>query len=170
MLTREHLVVDVTELLERPGSQEDLSFSEAVEGLALELARIPPDEPVGFDLVVEAMEDGIVVRGPVRGRYVSICRRCLTEEAHDFDFRAAEVYRRPGESWEERYDIAEGRIDLDPLVRDNVLLNLPVNPLCRDDCRGLCPRCGADLNAGPCDCPQEVDIRWGALRDLLPER
>jgi uncharacterized protein len=55
---------------------------------------------------------------------------------------------------------------LRPLVRDALLLELPLAPLCRPDCRGLCARCGADLNAGPCSCVADRDPRWGALDAL----
>lgn len=168
MLTRTHLIVDVHELLGESGSKEDLSFSEAVPGLALELVRV--DEPVAFHLSVTVVEGGVLVEGTLRGRYVTVCRTCLGEDAHDFDFRAAELYRRPHESPEGRYEIVEDSLDLDPLVRDNVLLELPVNPKCAEDCAGLCPECGANLNEGPCGCPERVaDLRWGPLQDLLRE-
>jgi uncharacterized protein len=55
---------------------------------------------------------------------------------------------------------------LRPLVRDALLLELPLAPLCREDCRGLCAHCGADLNDGPCDCAPPRDPRWDAL-DVL---
>ncbi|MGH9943634.1 MAG: YceD family protein [Pyrinomonadaceae bacterium] len=58
-------------------------------------------------------------------------------------------------------------VDLDELAREQILLALPVRTLCREDCKGLCPNCGADLNAGPCACPPKaVDPRWGALAAL----
>jgi uncharacterized metal-binding protein YceD (DUF177 family) len=77
-----------------------------------------------------------------------------------FEFEA-----REGES----YPIRGEHIDLAPLTREALLLNLPLAPLCREDCAGLCPRCGADLNAGPCGCgSDERDPRW-AILDVLKE-
>lgn len=168
MLTRTRLIVDVGELLGQPGTKEDLSFSEAVPGLALELVRV--DEPVAFDLSVTALEGGALVEGMLEGRYVTVCRTCLGEDTNGFAFRAAELYQHPGRAPEERYVIVDETIDLDPLVRDNVLLELPLNPKCSDECAGLCPECGANLNDGPCGCPERVaDLRWAPLQDLLRE-
>jgi uncharacterized protein len=57
-------------------------------------------------------------------------------------------------------------VDVDELVREQIMLALPLRNLCREDCKGLCPNCGADLNAGPCSCEQkEIDPRWSALAD-----
>lgn len=168
MLTRTRLIVDVRELLGQSGTKEALSFSEAVPGLALELVRV--DEPVAFDLSVTALEDGVLVEGTLEGRYVTICRKCLGEDTHDFAFRGTELYQHRSQASEKRYLIVDETIDLDPLVRDNVLLELPVNPKCSDDCAGLCPECGANLNEGPCGCPDRVaDLRWAPLQDLLRE-
>ena len=60
-------------------------------------------------------------------------------------------------------------MDLDELVRADLLLELPTKVLCREDCKGLCPKCGKDLNFGPCDCKKEIDPRWQALSDLFPD-
>lgn len=170
MHTKSKLIVNVVELLEHPGSRKELRFSEPVEGLALELARIPDDEPVGFDLIAESLDDGIVVRGAVSGRYVATCRRCLTDVLTPFSFDAAEVYRPKRDAWEEGYVIEVDHIDLRVLARDNILLNLPVHPLCGEGCQGLCPECGANRNEEPCGCSQErLDLRWGALRDLFKD-
>jgi uncharacterized protein len=57
-------------------------------------------------------------------------------------------------------------IDLNDIVREHVLLGLPMSPVCREDCRGLCPQCGAELNLGPCGCTAPRDPRWNALGDL----
>jgi uncharacterized protein len=170
MRTRSKLIVDVLELLENPGSQKELRFSETLDELGLELARVPTNRPVSLDLTADSTEDGIVVRGQVAGRYIIVCRRCLTEQERDFSFEAAEVYRPRRDAWEEGYVIADGQIDLRFLVRDNVLINLPLHPTCTENCAGLCPRCGANLNDEACSCPREEgDIRWGALRDLLEQ-
>ncbi|HQP29583.1 MAG TPA: DUF177 domain-containing protein, partial [Syntrophales bacterium] len=58
-------------------------------------------------------------------------------------------------------------LDLDPIVYEQILLQIPLKILCREDCRGLCPHCGANLNDGPCRCPEEaVDGRFSALKKL----
>jgi uncharacterized metal-binding protein YceD (DUF177 family) len=67
---------------------------------------------------------------------------------------------------EETYPLVGDQLDLRPLVRDALLLELPLAPLCREDCRGLCAQCGTDLNSGPCECEPARDPRWNALDAL----
>jgi uncharacterized protein len=167
MRTHSLLVVDVHELLEAPGSRRSLALSAAVSGLGGDLAGVRGD--LGLDLVLEAIDGGIVVQGEIEGEYAGSCRRCLREIVRPLRVRVAEIYRPPGGAWEEGYVITNSSIDLERAVRDTVGLEIPLNPLCRPDCAGLCRRCGADLNDGPCGCPSdEGDPRWSALRELLP--
>jgi uncharacterized protein len=121
---------------------------------------------------------GLVIRGTFSGDVWLVCSRCT----EPFQFRAEERFdlycevdagTRPGEERELDEDdldvtyLEEGRINTDHLLRENILLSLPVQPLCRDDCRGLCPQCGANLNLGPCSCPTlREDPRLRVLRKL----
>lgn len=165
--THSPLVLNVAELLEAPGIRRTLSFSAGVEGLDLGLVSVRED--LRFELTFEAIDGGVLVQGSVAGAYAGVCRRCLTHVAQDFNVHSSELYRPPGEVWEEGYVVNDGTIDLEPLVRDAVGLNIPGDPLCREDCKGLCRRCGSDLNSGPCGCPvDDIDPRWSALRDLRP--
>jgi uncharacterized protein len=160
------LVLDVRELLEHPGTQHPISFDAPVGDLRSGLSAV--DSDVHFDLTVEAIDGGVLVRGEMSGSYVSECRRCLKPVRQIFSYTSSELYRPPTDVWEEGYAINETSIDLEPMVRDTVALNLPENPLCSQDCKGLCGRCGADLNDGFCGCAvaEEGDIRWSALREL----
>lgn len=167
------LLVNVADLLEQPGSLKHVRFEEWVEGLENDLVRIEPQNPLKFDLNLESIAEGaVLVRGEVKVDYTVTCRRCLDEMPLPHAVQMAEVYRpRGGDVWEEGYVIENETIDLHPAVRDSVVLNMPLYPLCREDCKGLCPRCGANLNRGPCSCPSEdADDRWGTLRELLPKR
>ena len=164
MRTHSSLVIDVLELLESHGSRKTLSFSANVPDLDSGLSHAGPE--LDLDLVAEAIDGGVWVKGTVAGTYHAECRRCLTATDRPFSFQAAELYRPAGEVWEEGYVIKESSIDLDPLVRDTVLLNLPHEPLCRDDCAGLCPACGRNLNEEPHGHEAVVDSRWSALKDL----
>lgn len=167
MRTHSPLNIVILDLLEGHGLRRSVSFSACVEGLETGLSHVDPSDELAFDLVIESIEGGLHVRGTVAGRYAAQCRRCLEPIARDFTFETSEIYRPPSEVWEEDYVIRTDHIDLAPLVRDAVILNLPVNPLCKEDCAGLCPRCGADRNADPCDCPTDAaDPRWSALKDL----
>jgi uncharacterized protein len=167
MRTHSQLVIDVFELIETPGSRKPLTFASDVPGLDAGLSHAGPE--LDFDLVAEAIDGGVWVKGDVSGRYRAECRRCLAPVDRPFSFKAAELYRPTTEVWEEGYVIKETTIDLEPLVRDTVLLNLPADPLCRDDCAGLCGKCGGNLNDDPHTHTAQIDSRWSALKDLRAE-
>jgi uncharacterized protein len=158
------LVLDVRELLESPGTQRSASFDAPVPDLRSGLASVVGD--VHFDLTFEAIDGGVLARGALSGEMVGECKRCLKPVTETFSYEGAELYRPANDVWEEGYAIKDSTIDLEPMARDTVALNLSNDPLCRPDCAGLCSRCGSDLNNGPCGCPEEGDPRWSALREL----
>ena len=116
------------------------------------------------------MSEGVYVSGTVRGSLTGECGRCLRRDhASRSTCPIAELYAYADSTTEETTDEDEvGRmqgdlIDLEPAVRDAVVLTLPTNPLCRPDCPGLCPECGAHLADLPADHSHEdVDPRWAA--------
>ena len=173
MRTASPLVLDVHELLDHPGSRREIEFDAAIPDLRSGLADVLGD--VHLDLVLEALDGGVLVRSELSGTSTGQCRRCLNPVSQPFDVEGSELYRPATDVWEEGYALKDGTIDLEPMARDLIGLELPTSPLCRSDCKGLCPRCGADLNERPCDCEEEVDARWSALKDLVvpsatPER
>ena len=121
---------------------------------------------------------GLLISGEMAGEVALICSRCLehypfrTEDRLDFycEMMGAGKTKREVELSRDDLDVTyleEGRIDTDQLLRESVLLNLPVQPLCREDCRGLCPHCGANLNREACGCDwPPTDPRFEALRKL----
>jgi uncharacterized protein len=98
------------------------------------------------------------------------CRRCLTPVTAPVTADADALFTQDAEAEEDpdAYPLAPDAtaIDLAPAIRQEVLLAVPRFLQCREDCRGLCPRCGQDLNAGPCGCPPATDPRWQALESL----
>jgi uncharacterized protein len=128
---------------------------------------VAADRPIAVDLTLERVSEGIVVRGTITAPWDASCSRCLAPVGGPLAVQVAELYeRRPLEG--ETYLLSEDDIvDLEPLIRDALLLELPAVPLCRPDCQGLCPSCGVDHNQVSCDCTHaEPDPRWEALRSL----
>ncbi|HYY98847.1 MAG TPA: DUF177 domain-containing protein [Pyrinomonadaceae bacterium] len=144
-------------------------------------------EEEGARLVADASVEGsasrkgeeVRVRGSIKTEVELSCDRCLApsraplEVEFDARFIPQSAAARESDNVEllaEDLGLAayEGdSVDLDELVREQILLALPSRNLCREDCKGLCPKCGADLNAGDCSCEQgETDPRWAALADL----
>lgn len=159
-------VIDVRDLVDRPGSSRKVQRAEPFEDLSTELAEIPPDAPVHADVLLESVVEGILVTGPLSGSVEYRCARCLKPFSGELWVQVTELFARDASPGEDEYPLGQGTIDLEPMVRDAVLLALPFSPLCRSDCRGLCERCGGDRNLGECACPPPVDPRWEALGRL----
>lgn len=160
------LAVDVRDLLRQPASSRRVSLDEPIEGLATELVRVPEDRAVRADLLLESVVEGILAGGRVRVRQDLSCARCLGPAARDLDVEVQELFAPGAGPQDDEYSLVEGSIDLEPMIRDAVLLATPFAPLCRPDCLGLCERCGGDRNVGECGCGPVVDARWSALEGL----
>jgi uncharacterized protein len=158
--------VDVRDLVARPGSSRCIHVQERLGGLQIELARVVSDRPVQADLLMESVVEGILASGPVEAVVALSCARCLKPFEEGFRVEVQELFAGPAAVGDEDYRIDEGVLDLEPLIRDAVVTSLPFAPLCRPDCRGLCTRCGGDLNVGECSCPPETDARWEALSQI----
>jgi uncharacterized protein len=166
--------MNVADLLRRPGSTRAVHLEVPVPGLENPATTVDADQPLTIDLRLESLSAAIVASGRVRGRWRAVCSRCLTPLEADFDLALREVFEEdPVE--EETYPLRQDEIDLEQPLRDLVVPELPLVPLCDEDCQGLCPSCGANLNAvssgdtpeppGHCDCGSELsDPRWDALR------
>ena len=107
--------------------------------------------------------------GRLQGDVTIPCRRCLVDTTVHVQDEAHVIFAEAGSDEADDPDVVvlddrSNQLDLRPVVREQWLLNVPAYALCREDCKGLCPRCGKDLNAGPCDCAASPDSRWDALR------
>jgi uncharacterized protein len=136
-----------------------------VDDLACSGSAVPAGAEVEADVVLESIVGGVSVSGTVRAEWTGICRRCLEPAAGSLVLAVREHFTEGGDG-EETYPLREGEVDLEPMVRDAVLLELPQAPLCRPGCLGLCPVCGADRNVEQCDCEPPADPRWAALDAL----
>jgi uncharacterized protein len=166
-------VLDTRELGRRPGSQRRVSRSEpAPADLGIDVLGVPEGSPVQLDLRLEAVMEGVLVTGTARVHLVGECSRCLDPVERDTEVELQELYaydehdETQGEG-EEVSRLDGDLLDLEPLVRDAVVLSLPFGPLCRDDCPGLCPDCGARLAGDPeHDHGDRIDPRWADLAEL----
>lgn len=164
------LVVDTRDLGRRPGAmREVVETVSAPEGLGSSMIAVAPTSPIRLDLRIEAVTEGVLVSGVVRATLTGECSRCLTEVSEGVEIDVQELYMYPEKAGSEDEDasVMEGEsIDLEPLVRDEVLLDLPFMPLCRADCLGLCAECGADLNDAPeHEHGDRTDPRWAGLAE-----
>ena len=146
--------------------------------LGIEVLQVPEGAPVVIDLRLEAVMEGVLVTGSATADLDGECVRCLDPIVDSLDVRFQELYmyddNHDHASDEEDDDdlnmLEDDLLDLEPLLRDAVVLALPFRPLCRYDCPGLCIECGAQLKDDPDhthDAP--IDPRWAALTTLDPD-
>ena len=166
-------VVNVADLVHRPGARRHEVRQGPIGELEVSGSRVPATAEVEVDTALEWVSEGILATGSAATQWQGECRRCLTPVSGVVRAQFRELFEAsPTEG--ETYPLRHEYLDLEPLGRDAVLVELPLAPLCRDDCRGLCPTCGVDRNASDCDCAsEERDPRWAALdvlRDDPPAR
>lgn len=131
----------------------------------MEFSRVESADPLRADLVLEGASGGVFVRGRVAVVVRHSCRRCLQEWSEPVE---VEVFEMLSSDPEAEYRLIGDEADLEIPLRDAVLLALPLRPLCRPDCLGLCGVCGADLNTGSCPGHGEDPASpFAVLRDLL---
>ena len=167
-------VFDLRSLGRQPGSfRAEKRTAQAPDGLGSGLVLVPAGADVALDLRFEAVSEGVLVTGSAVAPLTGECARCLDPVTSTVEVSFQELYRYlpdPGEDEaddEERF-LDGDLLDLEPAFRDTVVLALPLSPLCREDCPGLCVECGARLaDAGPQHGhAADVDPRWGPLRQL----
>jgi uncharacterized protein len=162
-VTAPPLLVGVADIRRHPGSR--LEVDRHVPGrdlgpLTLLDTRVPEDGDITVDLVLESIPDGIVATGVIEAPYEATCRRCLESVEGSVRQDVREIFATsPVEG--ETYPLGQDEVDLEPLVREQVLLSLPAAPLCSEDCKGPVPEAFEEGDPEP-----EPDPRWAALDDL----
>jgi len=160
--------------------QEGRELTLRAEPVALRLPEGGPPGQVRADafLKLTRTSEGVLAEGEVTSTLSLVCSRCSEPFACPIREAFSVYYQRPaGGGAEEEVELAaedldtdfiqEGRLDVTALLEQNLLLSLPVQPLCREGCQGLCPRCGANRNEGPCACPgPPPDPRFKILEHL----
>jgi len=164
------VVLGVSDLLR--GVSAETEFREKREFSPLERRgeKLEFKSPVDFNVVIRRVNSELMTEGTVAGKVMLECSRCLSKIISPLEVQVREIFRKPvghGESSEEAFEIIGDEIDLGPLAEQAFLLALPLKPLCKEDCKGLCPRCGKNLNEGDCGCREErIDPRLAILKKL----
>ena len=143
-------------------------IAEAPDGIGTDVIGVPPGSPVEMELRLESVVEGVLVTGTAEVLIQGSCARCLDEISETEEIDLQELYCYPGKELDDpdASRIEGDLIDLEPVLRDAVVLDLPFTPLCRPDCAGLCPECGANLNQDPDHGHAEsVDPRWAELAE-----
>lgn len=171
------LTIGVRDLEHRPGTMRRLEeVVPAPENFGNALIGAPEGSDIHLDLRLESVHDGILVSGTAAAAIHGECSRCLDPIDYDLDVDVQELYvfdpaADGGEESEDdqMYEVQDETIDLEPMLRDAVITQLPFQPVCREDCQGLCAQCGARLEDDPGHHHEVLDPRWSALSGLLEQ-
>ena len=163
-------MLNVRELGRRPGSQRKVSLeAPAPRELGIGTIGVPSGSVLTLQLRLEAVMEGVLVTGTAQAGLAGECGRCLDPVTSHVEVDLQELYAyAESEVTEDEAGRLDGDLlDLEPLIRDAVVLALPLAPRCREDCPGLCGVCGARLADGDCGhTAAPVDLRWESLREL----
>jgi DUF177 domain-containing protein len=140
-----------------------------IVGRSIADSVVPDEAEVTCDVVLESFIGGIMATGTVSAPWRGACRRCAVPVDGELVIGVRERFVvRPAAEDDEAYPIVDDALDLAPMARDAIVLELPMAPLCQDGCRGLCSTCGADRNHEDCGCVAPRDPRWANLDVLRP--
>ena len=150
-------------VLKEIGDRKQFSLEFEFHNLEFVNREIEIDEPIKLELEIFNTRNSFVIEGKLKAELILSCSRCLQKYSSPIELDISEeVVKSEMEDEEELY--------LDEIVVDNIILFLPMKPLCSDDCKGICPECGQDLNEGECDCEVEaLDPRLAKLKDFYNE-
>jgi uncharacterized protein len=169
---RSPFVLDTHELGRRAGAMLELHRDlPAPQDWELELVRVPAGSPARLDVRLESVMDGVLVSGTLHASITAECGRCLEPVSEGLEVTIAELFTYQPDPEDDELPVLDGDfLDLEPVLRDAVVLALPLNPVCDVGCEGLCPTCGERLaDAGPEHGHEDLDPRWAALSGLKPQ-
>ncbi len=163
------LQLDVASLKKSPGDSARFDLTATLHPLELLGENISFSGPVKAGLDVTNTGKTLAVEGEVSGNLKLTCSRCLKPFDYIFDVLFREIYTPvQGEGGEEAVLFTGDVIDVTPEVLKSIILVLPMKAICREECQGLCPQCGRNLNEGRCNCEKEhIDPRLSVLKKLL---
>ena len=162
------MLIDVSPILHTPGQRLDFQFEMDLSGLDFD-GRTPVSRPVAVTGCVRNSADLVTLSMTIRTTLDAVCDRCGREFLQDkeVEYRCMLAEELQNEENDEIVLLEDGKTDAGELARTALILGMDSKTLCSEDCKGLCPRCGADLNLGPCSCKKEPDPRLAALAKLL---
>ena len=162
-------VVLVADILQRPTARRHEYLAGPTAEMVVAETVVHDQGRLAVDVILESVGKGILATGTAAADWRSTCRRCLQPVEGRLEAAFQEEFV-PDAVDGETYPLLHDCVDLEVVAREAILLDLPLAPLCREDCAGLCTTCGADLNDGSCACASMArDPRWAALDVLVQD-
>ncbi|PZS33509.1 MAG: metal-binding protein [Pseudonocardiales bacterium] len=171
-------MIDTRDLGRRPGSMRRYHrYVPLAVGIGLDVIEVAAGAEVSLDVRLESVMEGVLVSGTASAPVTGQCARCLDPLVDQLEVELIELFAYPDTATDNSTDpdevsrVVDGLVDLEPVVRDAVLLALPQAPLCSEDCPGLCPECGGKrAELGTDHRHEKMDPRWAALQTGLKQR
>jgi len=160
------LQIPVKELIQKPGTMKEVQIVHELEhALGTETIAVPKRREISLDIRLESVHEGILVTVSGDTLADSECSRCLEPMQEDVEIELQELFHyQPQE--EDDFAIVQDRVDLEQALIDAVVPNLPLKPLCSENCPGLCADCGERADVGTHNHEKPIDPRFGALKDF----
>lgn len=160
--------LDISDLKSRNNKTEKVSLVLDEKGFFDGSEEINYLEPPKFDGLVSISGDIIDLEGKVTAKVELSCSRCLEKFPYVVEIHIHESFTNSLEGHSDEVAlIKDDAIDINKVIENNIIIQLPIKRLCRENCKGLCQKCGANLNASQCNCETEVDPRLAKLKDFL---
>lgn len=161
--------IDISNILKINGASLDIELNEMVEGSEIMLEGFAIYGPVSLKGSLTNVGDIIKLDGELSASYKVNCFRCLKKVESKIDVTVSEDFIEEGSNKiEDAYTYQGKYVELEKVIKDNIILNLPVKQVCDEECKGFCPKCGVDLNDKECKCSEEeIDPRMEALKEFF---
>ncbi len=167
------MLLGLSKIIDCPGASVCFATSLDLSGLAFG-GCCPAQEPVQASGTVRNTAGVLLLTGTVRTRLHGVCDRCARSFQRQVDYPLQVVLTADQDAGDQEdpwvFPLVGDSVDLDDVITTAFVLNMDSKLLCEPDCKGLCCRCGANLNDGPCGCQPEMDSRFAALKQLLQDQ
>lgn len=162
------MIFDISGILKTDGGELPIEINQLMEGLNAIADDLSFESPVKFKGSILNSGGVLKLKGKLSTLYKTKCSRCLNDVEAEINTDIKEDFFEEGKGEEEAYTYRGKYVELEKVFKDNIILNLPAKQVCRKECRGLCPYCGANLNEETCNCKnEEIDLRLEALGDFF---
>jgi uncharacterized protein len=151
---------DISFALNRPGAAVNFDHEKVIEKIIIAGADVLFVSPVKVTGTLMYTGEDFIVKGTIQVLYLVQCNRCTADIKENLKFDFAEEYaKQEDDNHPDRYLFATNFIDIEAMVLDNISLQVPMKHVCNEDCLGLCPICGGNLNEKYCDCIEEERMK-----------
>lgn len=164
------MIINLSEVLKDYGGKIQISGDVSMEDVAFLGETFSFDAPLHIEGSITNNTKSLELQAEVTGSTGVHCARCTKPMTVPVEFSLREILVQDEQAVSDDVDVivfSGYSLDITEIVINNFLMQVPGKYLCREDCKGLCPKCGADRNAGDCGCAEDIDPRWAALAEIM---